>query len=94
MTLGTAVAGIFQSGQILIGNGMDGTTITGVCSKTGASPAGANVGDVCPISSSATFGATAITCNIAPSTNYAGNSTTSPAKQWGRPVNGMEHQSV
>ncbi len=66
----------------VFGGGISGATLTGTCSQTGANPAGANVGDVCPMSTSPTMAAHNLTGAIAPSLNGVGNSTTSPVPEW------------
>jgi hypothetical protein len=83
LTLGGTVQGIFVSGLTIVGGQISGVTITGACTQTGALPAGANSGDVCPISSASTVSSSSIAGTIAPATNQAGNSTTSPVTQWG-----------
>lgn len=95
LTLGGTVTGIFTPGLAVVGGGfpcqsvasdgncLAGVTITGVCTQTGALPAGANSGDVCPISSSSTIASSSIIGAATPPANSAGNSTTSPVKAWG-----------
>jgi hypothetical protein len=84
LTLGGTITGIFTPGLALMGQGVNLQTITGSCSQTGSGPAGSNAGDVCPISASmAATSNIAISGNTVPGLNGLGNSTTSPAKQWG-----------
>jgi len=67
LTLGGTITGIFKQGQTIIGGGISGVTITGACSQTGSLPAGANVGDVCPLSASPTMTSNAVNGSIVPS---------------------------
>lgn len=84
LTLGGTLTGIFTPGLAIMGQGVNLPTITGACSQTGPEPAGANVGDVCPLSASfAAVSSKAMSANVVPALNGLGNSTTSPAKQWG-----------
>lgn len=84
LTLGGTIDGIFTSGLAVMGEGVNLQTITGACSQTGAGPAGTNVGDVCPISASlSAVSNKPMSANLVPPLNGLGNSTTSPAKQWG-----------
>jgi len=84
LTLGGTVSGIFTSGLAITGEGVNLQTITGACSQTGAGPAGSNAGDVCPLSASlSAVSNKPMSANVVPALNGLGNSTTSPAKQWG-----------
>lgn len=77
LTLGATVSGIFTSGLTLTGGAISGATVTGSCTQTGSLPAGANPGDVCPISNSSTVTSTSFKGFVAPS-----STCNSPVTSW------------
>lgn len=91
LTLGGTIAGVFAVNQTLFGKAVTGvgtgagsnTTITS-CIPIGGNVCGTTAGDTLGLSQASTVSSgTAMTGNVTPPTNNAGNSTTSPVRAWG-----------